>query len=177
MAHWRKTPILSPRFPDGYRRQDRKSTGLKLIRSLYGLKQSPRVWWQLIGTYLAELGFMRLSADCGLSYHKRKQAYLLLYVKDVLTVAQEMSIINDIKDALKEKWKWSDMSTATYILGLKLERHTSSRTTSLSQENYIQRVLARFGMQDAKIVITALYDAVMSRQDTNTDRGKNSTRR
>jgi hypothetical protein len=31
-------------FPDGYHRQDKKSTGLKLIRSLYGLKQLPRVW-------------------------------------------------------------------------------------------------------------------------------------
>ena len=30
-------------FPDRYPKQDKKSTGLKLVRSLYGLKQSPRV--------------------------------------------------------------------------------------------------------------------------------------
>jgi hypothetical protein len=75
--------------------------------------------------------------------------------------------INGIKDALKEKLKWSDIGTATYILGLKLERHRPSRTISLSQKNYIQRVLERFGMQDAKTVTTPLYDAIMSRQDNN----------
>jgi hypothetical protein len=42
---------------------------------------------------------------------------------------------------LKNKWKWSDIGTATYILGLKLERHRPSKTISLSQEGYIQRVL------------------------------------
>jgi hypothetical protein len=116
---------------------------------------------------LEELGFTRLSADWGLYYHKKKQAYLLLYGDDVLIAAQERSTINGIKDALKEKWKWSDIGTATYILGLKLERQRPSRTISLSQKNYIQRVLERFGMQDAKTVITPLYDAIMNRQDNN----------
>jgi hypothetical protein len=30
-------------FPDAYKKQDKRSTGLKLVRSLCGLKQSPRV--------------------------------------------------------------------------------------------------------------------------------------
>ena len=114
------------------------------------------VWWQLISTYLRELGFTRLAADWGLYYHEKKRAYLLLYVDDVLIAAQDMSTINGIKDALKEKWKWSDIGTATYILGLKLERHRPSRTISLSREGYIQRVLDRFGMQDAKTATTPL---------------------
>ena len=120
-------------FPDGYQRQDKKSTGLKLVRSLYDLKQSPRIWWQLISTYLEGLGFTRLSADWGLYYRKKKQAYLLLYVDDVLIAAQEISTINGIRDALKNKWKWSDKGTAIYILGVKLDRHRPSKTISLSQ--------------------------------------------
>jgi hypothetical protein len=105
-----------------------------------------------------------LSADWGLYYLKKEQAYLLLYVDDVLIAAQEMSTVNGIRDALRNKWKWSDIGTATYILGLKLERHRPSRTISLSQEGYIQRVLDRFGMQDAKTVTTPLYNAMMKRQ-------------
>jgi hypothetical protein len=87
-------------FPDGYQQQDKRSTGLKLIRSLYGLKQSPRVWWHLISTYLEELGFTRLSAGWGLYHHKRKKAYLLLYVDDVLIAAEHSETINGIRDAL-----------------------------------------------------------------------------
>jgi hypothetical protein len=111
------------------------------------------------------LGFTRLSADWGLYYHEKKQAYLLLCVDDVLIAAQDMSTINGIRDALKNKWKWSDIGTATYILGLKLERHRPRRTISLSQEGYIQRVMDRFGMQDAKTVTTPFYDAMMRGQE------------
>jgi uncharacterized protein YlbG (UPF0298 family) len=114
-------------FLDGYHRQDKKSTGLKLIRSLYGLKQSPRVWWQLISTYLEELGFTRLSADWGLYYHKKKQAYLLLYVDDVLIAAQEMSTINGIKDELIEKEMVRHRYSYLCTLELKLERDRYSR--------------------------------------------------
>lgn len=42
-------------FPDEYLRQDKQSTTLKLVRFLYGVKQSPTAWWQLMNTSLAEL--------------------------------------------------------------------------------------------------------------------------
>jgi len=90
---------------------------------------------------------------------------LLLYVDDVLIAAEHTETINGIRDALKNKWKWSDIGTATYILGLKLERHQPSRTISISQQGYIQRVLERFGMQEAKTCATPLYDAIMRRQE------------
>ena len=64
-------------------------------RHLHGLSgwlpKTGQVWLQPISTYLEELGLTRLSADCGLYYHKKKQEYLLLHVDDVLTAAQGLS--------------------------------------------------------------------------------------
>jgi hypothetical protein len=74
------------------------------------------VWWQLISAYLEELGLTRPSADWGLYHQKKRKAYLLLYVDDMLIAAAYMTIINGIKDALKHKWKESGMIAATYIL-------------------------------------------------------------
>jgi hypothetical protein len=46
-------------------------------RHLHGLSQwlpkTGQVWWQVISTYLEELGSTRLSSDCGL-YHQKKEA-------------------------------------------------------------------------------------------------------
>lgn len=53
-------------FPDGYEPKASKATGLLLKKSLYGLKQASRCWWELITGYLAELGFRRLDSDWGL---------------------------------------------------------------------------------------------------------------
>jgi hypothetical protein len=106
-----------------------------------------------------------ISSDWGLCHYKKKNAYLLLYVDDVLIAAAQMAFIDGIKNASKQKWKWSDIGAATYILKLKLDRHRSSRTISLSQEGYIQRVLDHFGMQDAKTVTTPLHNATLARQE------------
>ena len=35
----------------------------KLKKSLYGLKQSPRMWYQKFDTYILGLGFVRRKAD------------------------------------------------------------------------------------------------------------------
>ena len=146
-------------FPPGYVQTNPKSTGLRLIKSLYGLKQSPRVWWKLISTYLGSIGFEKVDSDWGLYFRPRDRTYLLLYVDDVLIASPSMGPIEDVKRSLQAKWKWTDMGEAAYVLGLKMERDRPSRLIRLSQEAYIERILVRFGMQDALTVVTPLEDS------------------
>lgn len=103
-------------FPPGYHQSDRKATGLRLIKSLYGLTQLPRVWWKLISGYLESIGFKKVHSDWGLYYRQKDGTYLLLYVDDVLIAAPSMGPIEDVKRSLKTKWKWSDMGEAAYVL-------------------------------------------------------------
>ena len=145
-------------FPPGYHQSNLKATGLHLIKSLYGLKQSPRVWWKLISGYLESIGFKKVDSDWGLYFRQKDTTYLLLYVDDVLIAAPSMGPIEDVKKSLKTKWKWSDMGEAAYVLGLKMERDRNLRTIRLSQEAYIDRILARFGMNGAGSVTTPLED-------------------
>ena len=49
-----------------------------------------------------------------------------------------------------------DLGVAKRILGLKLLRNRKRRTLVLSQEDYIEKVLERFGMKNAKPVSTPL---------------------
>jgi hypothetical protein len=60
----------------------------KLKKSLYGLKQSPRMWYQKFDTYILGLGFVRSRAY---NYVCSKQVgnpiiYVVLYVDDMVLV-------------------------------------------------------------------------------------------
>ena len=43
-----------------------------------------------------------------------------------------------------------DMGEPTYILGVKISRDRSKKLVSLSQKQYIKKILERFRMQDCK---------------------------
>ena len=58
----------------------------RLLKCLYGLKQSPRMWNQTIDTLLKKLGFTRFASEHGI-YVKgegEKRVFLALYVDDLL---------------------------------------------------------------------------------------------
>ena len=71
----------------------------KLKNSLYGLKQSPRMWYQKIDTYMIVLGFTRSKEDHCV-YSKLigdHSIYLVLYVDDMLLIGNNKEIIWDAK--------------------------------------------------------------------------------
>jgi hypothetical protein len=148
-------------LPPGYQNSVEGTTCVKLVKSLYGLKQSPRVWWKLVSCYFQSLGFKRVDSDWGLYYSKEKEAHLLLYVDDVLITAPSMEAVNWLKDALKEKWSWTDLGEAAYVLGLRIDRDAGAKMIKLSQLGYIDRVLARFGLTGALTVTTPLEQGHM----------------
>ena len=45
--------------PEGFVVKGKKELVCKLKKSLYGLKQSPRMWYQKLDTYILGLGFVR----------------------------------------------------------------------------------------------------------------------
>lgn len=57
-----------------------------LRKSLYGLKQSLRAWYQRFATYILSLGFFNSKCDTSLFnfHHGTDDAYLLLYVDDII---------------------------------------------------------------------------------------------
>ena len=87
----------------------------------------------LLSSYLQSIGFKRLDANWGMYFRAADRCYLLLYVDDVLIAASEMSVIDSVREMLTAKWQWSDIGSATFILGFKIERNPESREIRLSQ--------------------------------------------
>jgi hypothetical protein len=99
-------------LPDGYKV---KGMICRLLRSLYGLKQSPRLWYQRLDSFLLSLGFKRSTADPCL--YVRGKCWIAIHVDD-LSIAGERHEIDLVKDYLSNEFKMKDLGTMKTFLGL-----------------------------------------------------------
>lgn len=80
-------------------------------------------------------------------------------------------------DAIKAKllatFKMNDLGAASYILGIQITRDRKARTISLSQQQYIKRVVEQCGMADRKAAYTPMAPGIHLMAD-NPD-GDNTT--
>ena len=67
-----------------------------------------------------------------------------------------MREINNLKTRLSAVFEMKDLGPAKQILGMKISRDRSAGTLNLSQELYIEKVLSRFRVNDAKPWTTPL---------------------
>lgn len=136
-----------------------------LNRSLYGLKQAGRTWWEGLDKFLGDLGFTRVAQDWGVYVNKAKEAYMVVYVDDVIMAARSMSTLHGIRDALMKKWKWTESGEPSFMLGLKVDRDRRAGTITLSQAAYFDPILKRFGITSGRDVHTPLDPAVKLNKD------------
>ena len=145
--------------PEGYVHDENKDQVCLLKRALYGLKQAPRQWNRKFNAFMIDHGFVRSGHDSCV-YVKEvssgEYVYLLIYVHDMLIAAKSVAEINKIKKDLSEGFEMKDMGAASRILGIDISRNRSKGTLELSQSGYLNRVLDRFHMSEAKGVSTPM---------------------
>ena len=82
--------------------------------------------------------------------------FLLFYVDDMLIAGSSMMEINNLKTRLSAAFEMKDLGLAKQILGTKISWDRSAGILNLSQELYIEKVLSRFRVNDAKPRTTPL---------------------
>ncbi|CCE30820.1 uncharacterized protein CPUR_04669 [Claviceps purpurea 20.1] len=78
-----------------------------LNRALYGLKQSPRIWYETLSAYLATLGFKPLTSDLGVFF--KGNLYIAIYVDDLLIAGPSPDEIATLKAALSKRFEMEDL--------------------------------------------------------------------
>jgi hypothetical protein len=138
--------------PEGFVVKGKKELVCKLKKSLYGLKQSPRMWYQKFDTYILGLGFVRSRLDhCVYSKQVGNHfIYVVLYVNDMLLVGNNMDVIKEVKSQLSSKFDMKDLGVANFILGMKITRDHANMKLWLNQRKYVETILQRFNMHGSK---------------------------
>ena len=75
---------------------------------------------------------------------------MVLYVDDILLIRNDVETLSNVKKWLAEQFQMKDLGEAGYILGIQIIRDRKNKLLALSQASYIDKVLARFSMQDSK---------------------------
>jgi hypothetical protein len=131
----------------------------RLKKSLYGLKQAGRTWNTTLDKALGDLGFARLDAETCLYVFRDKDGglcYLVVYVDDLLLAATSRKLMDKVKSKLKSRFRMHDLGPASFILGLEIKRDRKNRKITLSQRQYIDKVLERCGMSECSPLSTPM---------------------
>ncbi|KAE8261460.1 hypothetical protein A4X09_0g7660, partial [Tilletia walkeri] len=123
--------------PEGFEMPKGCNT-LRIRRGLYGFKQSARLWWKAAHEFIISMGFEQLATEWCIYVRKGKDGptYLLLYVDDMLVAGPNQKEVDEVKSALKNKWRMTDLGPAAWVLGISMER--MEHGVLLSQSAYIR---------------------------------------
>ena len=137
------------KLPQGFAKES-DTRVCKLNKSLYGLKQASRNWYQKFTSSLLELGFKQCKADYSLFIFKKDACFVaaLIYVDDVIMVGNDVKTIQHTKEDLDKRFSIKDLGTLKYFLGIEVAR--TPEGLALSQRKYILDILEDCGLQGCK---------------------------
>jgi hypothetical protein len=92
----------------------------KMNRALYGLRQSPRMWYERIDTYLRSLGLTRSSSDYNMYYlgTGANKVILVLYVDDLFLSGGDEQKNSWLKEQLHTQFYITDLGSVSKYLGV-----------------------------------------------------------
>ena len=138
--------------PPHHEEKERSRYVVKLKKSLYGLKQAGRKWYDSLCRSLAEIGFVRSTADPAVFYIRvgADVVVLAIHVDDTTITGSTAKLVNEFKGRIDQKFKITDLGSISWLLGLAIERDRVARTLYISQRSYIESIIRRFNLEDAK---------------------------
>jgi hypothetical protein len=133
--------------PEGFRSLSQPTDVCRLQKSLYGLKQASRSWNETFDGFLVKFGFIRSNADSCVYFRENDNGVLILaiWVDDGLLCGTSKQMLAEVVNYLRDQLEITS-EAANHFIGLKIERNRPSLAITLSQEQYVLRMLDRFGM-------------------------------
>ncbi|CAH2088680.1 unnamed protein product [Euphydryas editha] len=143
--------------PVGY--EDGTDNVYKLNKALYGLKESPRAWYECFNIFLVTLNFQRSKYDYCLYVKKENDlnVYILLFVDDLLICCKNEQVIAEIKNKLSNKFKMKDIGKVKTYIGIDIEyEYGKNNILTLSQKLYIESLAKRYNIENSKLFKTPM---------------------
>ena len=140
--------------PAGFEEPGNEHSVCHLKKSLYGLKQSPRCWYEELSTHLVTTGFQQSRADPCVFYKwiEGQLTIISVYVDDLILLTDLISEMKEIKKNLSLRFKMKDLGALNYCLGIGITH--GKGWMQIQQRQYITNLLDRFNLKDAAYVTT-----------------------
>ncbi|XP_022003740.1 uncharacterized mitochondrial protein AtMg00810-like [Helianthus annuus] len=137
------------KIPQGFSMEN-KNRVCRLKKSLYGLKQASRNWYEKFTSSLLSQRFKQSKADHSLFTYKEENSFVavLIYVDDVILVGNNLVKIQQTKKYLDKQFSIKDLGRLKYFLGIEVAK--TSEGLVLSQRKFTLDILEDSGMMGCR---------------------------
>ena len=145
--------VIYMKLPPGVELTKEKGKVLRLLKPLYGLRQSAHHWYKwLWGVLNKGLGMLKCEVDQAAFYWCKDGDIIIIvvHIDDLTITVSSVKLIKKVKRMLKGEFKISDMGEIHWILGFEVKRNRERCTISLSQVTYIRSMLKKYGFKNIK---------------------------
>ncbi|CAI7904307.1 unnamed protein product [Closterium sp. NIES-54] len=119
----------------------------KMLKSLYGLKQSPLLWYRALDRVLLGAGWKKSQVDEALYFKASDDGvtcWVLVYVDDLLAANSSPAMLKELKGLLEAAFELREISPVVKYLGLEIVRDRPARKLWLHQQGYADKLRRRF---------------------------------
>jgi hypothetical protein len=117
---------------------------MKLDKSLYGLKSSPRSWWRTLDKFIKSLNFKACVLEPCLYYkmYKGERMYLTIYVDDIIILCKNVQFIEEVKQQFCERFDMTDEGEMEFFLNVRVTR--TKHFLMMDQTVYALNVIKKY---------------------------------
>jgi hypothetical protein len=140
----------------GFEDSEYPSHVYNLLKALYGRKQAPRAWYECLRDFLLTNGFKIGKADPTLFTKTIDKDLFIcqIYVDDIIFVSTNKSSCEEFIRIMIQKFEMSMMGELKYFLRFQIKQ--LQEVIFICQTKYIQDILKKFGMKNAKPIKTLM---------------------
>jgi hypothetical protein len=130
-------------LPEGFK-QD--GYCVELERALYGLRDSPLLWYKEFSSTLRKLGLIASTEEPCLFYDELRKIILVFYVDDILVMYHKENTgrANEVIAGLNEPYDLKVAGDISWFLGIKVTRDRAARKITLTHDSYIEKITTKY---------------------------------
>jgi hypothetical protein len=123
----------------------------RLKKTLYGLKQSPRAWFERFTQAMISMGYQQSQEDHTLfikHFISGRVTILIVYIDDIIITGDDLKERDIIRKRLSAKFEIKELGKLKYFLGIEVTH--LEKGIFISQQKYILDLLKETKMVDYK---------------------------
>ena len=119
---------------------------LRLNKCLYGLKQSPRLFYKTLVKTLLSAGLQPLVTDsCVFKFREgTRVCFVLIFVDDIIIATNCEDLRKKVEKALSDRFKMKNLGELKHFVGIRVQQ--TAQGIKISQSEYIEKILEHFRM-------------------------------
>jgi hypothetical protein len=132
----------------------------KLKRALYDLKQTSKMWYDIIHKFLIDLEFKQINSNYAVFTDSRTKIYLAMYVNNLMLFDLNLNHLQNIQNQLKQRFKMTNLRQLSHYLDMKII--INQNQLMLTQSMYLKKMLNQFETKNCRSVSTFMKSKIIN---------------